>query len=516
MSELPKGWAETTLDEIQQDFSQGINPASYPDEEFELFSVPSYPNGVAEVVRGRDIGSNKQTVIPNAVLLCKINPRINRVWVVDRKTDLRSIASTEWIPFWPVHGINPNYLAYYLRQNHVRDFLAQNASGVGGSLMRIKPSTFARFRFVLAPREEQTRIVAEIEKQFTRLDAATAALKRVQANLKRYRASVLKAACEGQLVPTEAALARKEGRDFEPASELLKRILRERRARWEADTLAKMIASGKPPKDDRWKLKYIEPATPDISNLPELPEGWCWALFDQLIVSGPQNGLYKPATAYGSGCPIVRIDDYQNDFHRSSSDLRRLRLSDEERKLYQLGADDVLVNRVNSPSHLGKSIAAPAEWSGAVFESNMMRLRVATSVSVSWLMVYLHSNEGRTRLTSNAKWAVNQASINQEDVKATPIPLPPEMEEARIAESFANVLTEVQRTMDSVAAGLVRSGRLKQSVLNSAFSGRLAPQDSRDEPAVALLERIRAERAGQVSRHIRPKRVAVGHGMEVI
>src|SRR5205807_1829378 len=92
----------------------------------------------------------------------------------------------------------------------------------------------------LAPLAEQTRIVAEIEKQFTRLDDAVAALKRIQVNLKRYRASVLKAACEGRLVPTEAELARKEGRDYEPASELLKRTLAERRAKWEATQLQKM------------------------------------------------------------------------------------------------------------------------------------------------------------------------------------------------------------------------------------------------------------------------------------
>ena len=83
--------------------------------------------------------------------------------------------------------------------------------------------------FILPPFAEQHRIVAEIEKQFTRLAAAVAALKRVQANLKRYRASVLRAACEGRLVTTEAELAEAEGRDYEPADRLLERILAERR-----------------------------------------------------------------------------------------------------------------------------------------------------------------------------------------------------------------------------------------------------------------------------------------------
>ena len=139
-----------------------------------------------------------------------------------------------------------------------------------------------------------------MEKQFTRLDAATAALKRVQANLKRYRASVLKTACEGRLVPTEAELARQEGRDYEPADNLLQRILRERRARWETDTLAKMQASGKPPKDNNWKQKYKEPSAPDTSNLPPLPEGWCWALLGQAF------GVYVGAT------PSRGVPEYWN------------------------------------------------------------------------------------------------------------------------------------------------------------------------------------------------------------
>ena len=88
-----------------------------------------------------------------------------------------------------------------------------------------------------------------------------ATLERVQRNLKRYRASVLKAAVEGRLVPTEAELARSEGRDYEPAPVLLERILAERRRRWEDAELAKMTAKGKAPRDDKWKETYRVPHT---------------------------------------------------------------------------------------------------------------------------------------------------------------------------------------------------------------------------------------------------------------
>ena len=137
----------------------------------------------------------------------------------------------------------------------------------------------SRIRVPLAPLPEQHRIVAEIETQFTRLDATVTALQRVQANLKRYRASVLQAACTGRLVPTEAELARAEGRSYEPADQLLQRILQERRTKWEAEQLANMKAEGKVPKDDRWKSKYSEPVKPDTSELPELPEGWVMDFF---------------------------------------------------------------------------------------------------------------------------------------------------------------------------------------------------------------------------------------------
>lgn len=123
------------------------------------------------------------------------------------------------------------------------------------------------FQVGIPPVREQLRIVEAIESYFTRLDDAVATLERVQRNLKRYRASVLKAAVEGRLVPTEAELARAEGRAYEPASVLLERIPAERRRRWYETSR---------------RGKYEEPLTLDTTQLPELPEGWCWAPMDAL------------------------------------------------------------------------------------------------------------------------------------------------------------------------------------------------------------------------------------------
>ena len=103
----------------------------------------------------------------------------------------------------------------------------------------------------IAPLNEQSRIVAKIEELFSDLDAGVANLLRVRANLKRYRAAVLKAAVEGKLTEDWRA----QHPDTEPASVLLERILTERRRKWEEDQLAKFAEAGKqPPKG--WQEKY--------------------------------------------------------------------------------------------------------------------------------------------------------------------------------------------------------------------------------------------------------------------
>ena len=138
----------------------------------------------------------------------------------------------------------------------------------GSTRKRISRGNLGTIPLPVPPLDEQCRIVAEIEKQFTRLDAGVTALRLVQVKLKRYRAAVLKAACEGRLVPTEAELARQEGRSYEPASELLARILAERRGARQArgSNVEHMIA------DD---------------SLPTLPKGWAWANVEQLQAVEP-------------------------------------------------------------------------------------------------------------------------------------------------------------------------------------------------------------------------------------
>jgi type I restriction enzyme S subunit len=187
----------------------------------------------------------------------------------------------------------------------------------GSTMKHINRGPFMAHEVVLPPRAEQTRIVAKLEELLSDLDAGVAELKAAQKKLGQYRQSLLKAAVEGALTAGWRAAQHtghtgKTGKTapVESGAQLLARILTERRSRWETRQLAKYQAQGKPPPKG-WQSKYPTPVAPETTGLPALPVGWVWASLDSLIDDGPQNGLYLPATRYGHGCPILRIDDFQ-------------------------------------------------------------------------------------------------------------------------------------------------------------------------------------------------------------
>lgn len=352
-----------------------------------------------------------------------------------------------------------------------------------------------KFLLPIAPLPEQHRIVAEIEKQFTRLDAAVVALKRAKANLKRYRASVLQAACEGRLVSTEAELARAEGREYEPADRLVERILKERRARWEADQLAKMQATGREPNGDGWKAKYQEPAAPDTSNLPSLPKGWVWATTAQLVTRSEYGTSVRCSYAAG-GEPVLRIPNIaagRIDLAEVKHSTLPLNLDPEN----ALQAGDLLMCRTNgSISLIGRvAVVRTPILPLHTFASYLLRFRFAErSVLPRWIESFMVGPRGRAFIETNAASSAGQHNISLTLIHGMVLALPPLAEQQRIVAEVERRLSLVDGLEIMVQHSLTRADRLRQSILKRAFEGKLVPQDPNDEPASVLLERILAER----------------------
>jgi type I restriction enzyme S subunit len=176
------------------------------------------------------------------------------------------------------------------------------------------------------------------------------------------------------------------------------------------------------------------------TKVGEIPLDWDLVSLEELIADGPQNGIYKSKELYGEGTPIVRIDDFNNDGVFLTLNLQRVRLSNGEETLYSLNENDILINRVNSLSHLGKCTLIPNLLEATVFESNMMRFHVdETRLLPEYLFRYLISNVTRKRLRNLAKRAVAQSSINQGDVKSLLIPVPPLPEQRAIAHTLRTI-----------------------------------------------------------------------------
>jgi type I restriction enzyme S subunit len=346
----------------------------------------------------------------------------------------------------------------------------------------------------LPPSSEQGRIVDALESYLSRLDAGVANLERSQTKLKAYRASVLKAAVEGRLVPTEAELARAENRHYEPADLLLNRILAERRQRWEEAGLARLELMGKARKDQRWKARYDEPVPPNTSGLPLLPEGWSWASLDQVITEPLANGKSVPD---GSGFPVLRLTSIASGIvtlsERKTGDWEGV-----DPTLFTVKLNDFLIVRGNGSLKLvGRGGRVVSELDPIAYPDTLIRARIAANALNPTLVPRLwDSHPVRRHIERRAKTTAGIYKVNQSDLAETPLPLPPAAEQVRIADELERLDSVGETILHDVSETLDRCGRLRQAILRWAFEGKLVDQDPNDEPAGELLERTRAERVG--------------------
>jgi type I restriction enzyme S subunit len=486
---LPPGWAWTTLGEIS-DVNPGKAALRELADDLEVTFVPmaavDETSGAITQTQTRSLGEVRKgyTYFANDdVIFAKITPCMENGKAAIARNLMNGIAlgSTEFHVLRAHEGVLPEWIYYYVRQESYRNAASSNFAGTAGQL-RV-PSTFITATEIpLAPLPEQRRIVARIEELLTRLDAGVAALKRAQANLKRYKASVLKAACEGRLVPTEAELARAEGRTYEPASELLQRILVERRAKREADLRAQGKNTG--------KAKHEEPQLLDFDNLLDLPEGWHWATLDQLGQEGRPiiYGIIKPGPHVPEGIPYVRVTEMKD----GRIDLEHLRRTSPERAAKfaraTLAVGDLLISKDGT---IGRVAVVPPQLAGGNITQHVMRAPIHHFVDRDYVVHAIRSPLCQHWLTGETR-GVALRGVNVEDFRRLPIPVAPAAEQKRITTELEQRMSVVEEIEASIDVNVARAERMRQSILKRAFSGKLVPQDPNDEPAGALLERLRA------------------------
>jgi restriction endonuclease S subunit len=342
------------------------------------------------------------------------------------------------------------------------------AKATGSTFEAVSGETLRSHEIPVAPLEEQRAIVAEIEKQFTRLDAGVAALRRMQANLKRYRASVLKAACEGKLVPTEAELARKEGRTYETGEQLLQRILVERRKNWKG------------------RGKYIEPSAPESTGLMPLPDGWVWTTLGS--VTSIQGGIAKDQKrkhdAPARFVPYLRVANVQRGY-LDLSEIKELSVTEAEVEELRLVPGDLLFNEGGDRDKLGRGWIWNGEIPECIHQNHVFRARLMKDSLHPKFVSWYANSFGQKFFFDEGKHTTNLASISMSKLRALPLPIPPPAEQARIIAEVERRLSVVDELDRTVSANLRRAIGLRKSVLQRAFSGALVKTETRPTAVAA-------------------------------
>jgi type I restriction enzyme S subunit len=453
----PTGWSVVTIDEIA-DVNPRVDKAAIPDDlpvSFVPMPAVGAGNGSIHVEETRLAGEVKKgftAFLEGDVLFAKITPCMEngKMAIAPKLVNGYGFGSTEFHVLRPKPGMDAKYIYYYVSSQAFRDEAERYMTGAVGQ-KRVSTTYLKQSTIPVAPLDQQKRIVEEIEKQFSRLDEAVANLKRVKANLKRYKAAVLKAAVEGRLVETEAEIARREGRSFETGEQLLQRILETRRSQWNG------------------KGKYKEPAAPNTTDLPELPEGWVWATVEQLVTE-LMNGYGKRSQAGGTPHIVLRLADIV-DGEISFSDVREINCTDNEVLKYALQVNDLLVLRVNGSNDLvGRFALVRNTPADVLYCDHFIRARCVMEYLAIWLGIYGDVERFRRYIDLNKVSSAGQNTVNQSVLSQFSIPVPPVDEQKRIVAEIERHRSLANKVEAQVNADLRRSENLRHSILSRAFS----------------------------------------------
>ena len=224
--------------------------------------------------------------------------------------------------------------------------------------------------------------------------------------------------------------------------------------------LHELLTRGVPGWHTEWK---------DVPGIGTIPANWEVGRLGEVIMDGPTNGIYKPELDYGDGSPIIRIDDFISGELVNHDRLRRVRVEPQELQRYAVGEGEILINRVNSLSHIGKTVLVPAVDEATLFESNMMKLKLNDRVHPKFGEIVLLSSFARRHFVARAKKAVQQASINQQDVAALPFPLPSMPEQ----QTIVDFVQSVDRRIDASRIINVSLVQAKSTVADALLTGRI-------------------------------------------
>lgn len=455
---LPSGWAKTTLGAVAGGPRARVaadTKSSLPFVGLEHIA----PGALRPHAFGRfaDMRSAASPFSAGDVLYARMRPYLNKVWRADRE----GVASAEFLVFPNSGRVHPDFLALLLHHQSFVEF-ARHASS--GDRPRVEWADIASYPIWLPPYDEQTRIIVSLNALFEEIETGEAALARAREGLTQFRASLLHAAYTGTLT--------EDWRSTNVASETGDDVIRA-----SLDNAGR-LGQGK-------LLGALLAELPD--HLPQLPSSWRWARLWQLChVTG---GITVDAKRNGENLidvPYLRVANVQRG-HLDLGLIKTLKAPADQVTRLALRSNDILLNEGGDRDKVGRGWIWESQIEQCIHQNHVFRARPYLPELDGRFISHYLNELGRNYFFKNATQTVNLASISLRTVLGVPIPVPPLQEMTEILKR----ITEIENSAFTSFLSDNQGSQLRQSILHAAFTGRLVPQDPADEPAEALLARLR-------------------------
>lgn len=454
MSGLPKGWVESTVDEVGDissgfgfpDRFQGNVAGELPFAKVRDISQAYQQNGgilssAGNYVSRADLTPLKARTVPaGSVAFAKIGEalKLNRRVLLD----VEAVLDNNCMAVTPHQGlVEPKFLYRFLTTLDFAPF------SVATTVPSIRKGDVGSIRLPLPPLAEQKRILAKLDALNAKSAHARTELARIETLVSRYKLALLSKAFSGELTAS-----------FERGNSA---------ARLDTDS--------------------------EVTQLWSIPETWSWCRTDQI----GRVGLGRQRSPKNHEGPQMR------PYLRSANitwagvdtiDVKEMNFDDADFKRFKLEVGDVLLNEGSGSA---KEVGKPAIWRGEIadccYQNTLLRVQ-PHRCSSEYVYYYFLLTARAGRFVSSTQ-GVNIQHIGREGLACYPFSLAPEPEQHEIVRRIESAFAKIDRLAKEAKRALELVGRLDEAILAKAFRGELVPQDKNDEPAEHLLARIRAERA---------------------
>ncbi len=484
LGELPAGWTAVTLEAVAEVHDNLREPVNSTERKSRVGPFPYY-GATGQVGWIDDFRQDGEYVLLGEDGAPFFDPTKDKAYLVSGKCWVNNHAHV----LKGREGVCLNrYLLYALNQVNYRGFAN------GTTRLKLTQAAMRQLPINLAPLAEQHRIVAKIEELFSELDQGVASLKTAREQLNVYRQSLLKNAFEGKLT---AAWRAAHADQLETAAALQQRIARERQTRYQQQ-LADWQTAGQPGPKPK-PPKPLPPLTPEeLADLPELPVGWGWARLEALV-SGVDQG-------WSPKCNGRRVDE--NEWavikttaiqHGRFDELENKALPPElaPRTQHELQPGDILVTRAGPRVRVGVCCLVRSVKPKLMNCDKAYRVRALSSLSSPEFLEAVLNSPRVLDVLERIKSGINDSGVNlnQGAFLELAVPFCGLREQQAVVQELESKLSEADQLDQTLATALQQADALRQSILKKAFHGQLEKQDKNEEPASALLERIRAEKS---------------------